>query len=192
MGSVLEKEGSIASRAITSFTILVEEDVMAQPVVALKGGGAQGAATGIEVDDILSGHDKFVAMKRQQQQLVDALEQQVLNALCAEPEKIQTLDEVANKYKDVQVAKEKLVAITNVVNSLESKLLMVVKEAAKDDPETTRAQVEAKLMALEAKRGEDTGWIDQLKQALDEVKGMMKHGSYGQKSPESRATASKA
>ncbi len=164
---------------------------MALSAVAVKS-GAQDTVTGLEVDDILSGHDKFVAMKRQQQQLVEALEQQVLTALCAEPEKIQTLDEVANKYKEVQVAKDKLVAITNVVNSLESKLLMVVKEAAKDDPEATKAQVEAKLMMLEAKREEDKGWIDQLKKALCEVEAMMKHAPYVQKTAGGRSADAKA
>lgn len=151
---------------------------MAQAVVAIKG-AAQEGAVGLEVDDILSGHDKFVAMKRQQQQLVEALEQQVLTALCAEPDKIQSLDEVANKYKEVQVAKDKLTAITNVVNSLEDRLLTVVKEAAKDDPETTKAQVESKLTALKAKREEDKGWIDQLEKALCEVEAMMKHAAKG-------------
>ncbi len=154
---------------------------MALSAVAAKS-GVQDAATGIEVDDILSGHDKFVVMKRQQQLQVEALEQQVLTTLCAEPEKIQTLDEVANKYKDVQIAKDKLAAITNVIISLESKLPIVVKEAAKEDPETTKVQVETKIMALEAQREEDKGWIEKLQQALEEVKCMMKQVPYGQKS----------
>lgn len=158
---------------------------MAQTVVAIKG-GAQGATTGIEVDDILSGHDKFVAMQRQQQLQVDVLEQQVLTALCAEPEKIQTLEEVANKYKDVQVAKDKLAAITNVVNSLECKLLMVVKEAAKDNPEATKAQVEAKLYELRAKQCEDNKWICGLESALKVIEDMMNDASHKPKATEGR------
>lgn len=150
-------------------------------VVAIKG-GAQGAATRLDVDDILSGHDKFVAMMSNQQLQVETLEQQALTSICVDWEKSQNVDEVANKYKDVQVAKDKLIAITNVVKWLECKLPIVAKEAAQDDPRRTQDQLQAKFTALQAKQAEDQGWIDQLCATLKEVERMVKPAPDGQKS----------